>query len=172
MCQKIQKILHLVALHLVVIQGGPAQDIVPQDIVSAQFAGTAEVDSEIESHPDHSAITEGVSQIFRRQKGGKPTKGFRCTIRSQEGSYRCQAQHLFRKDGSCQVCQDKEEETAEGRDCRQETCDDQEIRRWIKETERYPDQEGQTERTRVQGQDEGSCSNQVQDSQTKEKVIW
>ena len=63
----------------------PAQDIVPQDIVPHQFEGTTEVDSEIESHPDHSAITEGVSQIFRRQKGGKPTKGFRCTSGPRKG---------------------------------------------------------------------------------------
>jgi hypothetical protein len=44
-----------------------------------QFEGT------IESHPDHSAITEGVSQIFRRQKGGAPTKGFRCTSGPRKG---------------------------------------------------------------------------------------
>ena len=112
-CQKNQKILHLVALHLV-SEERSAQDIVPQDIVPENIQAL-EVDSEIESHPDHSAITEGVSQIFRRQKGGKPTQGFQMHIRTQERSYRCQAQHLFRKDGSCQVCQDKEEATAEGR---------------------------------------------------------
>jgi hypothetical protein len=67
------------------IQGGQTQDVVPQDIVPTQFEGTTEVDSEIESHPDHSAITEGVSQIFRRQKGGKPTKGFRCTSGPRKG---------------------------------------------------------------------------------------
>jgi len=44
-----------------------------------QFEGT------IESHPDHSAITEGVSQIFRRKKGGAPTKGFRCTSGPRKG---------------------------------------------------------------------------------------
>ena len=66
------------------IQGGQAQHIVPQDIVPTQFKGTTEVDS-IESHPDHSAIAEGVSQIFRRQKGGKPTKGFRCTSGPRKG---------------------------------------------------------------------------------------
>jgi len=44
-----------------------------------------EVDTEIESHPDHSAITEGVSQIFRRKKGGAPTKGFRCTSGPRKG---------------------------------------------------------------------------------------
>ena len=55
------------------------QDIVPQDIASEQFEGT------IESHPDHSAITEGVSQIFRRKKGGAPTKGFRCSSGPRKG---------------------------------------------------------------------------------------
>ena len=73
-CQKNQKILHLVALHLV-SEERSAQDIVPQNIVPENIQAL-EVDSEIESHPDHSAITEGVSQIFRRQKGGKPTQGF------------------------------------------------------------------------------------------------
>ena len=55
------------------IQGVQTQDIVPQDIVSENIQAL-EVDSEIEEHDDHSAIAEGVSQIFRRQKGGKPTK--------------------------------------------------------------------------------------------------
>ena len=67
------------------IQGGQTQDIVPQDVVPHQFEGTIEVDSEIESHPDHSAIAEGVSQIFRRQKGKKPTQGFRCTSGPRKG---------------------------------------------------------------------------------------
>ena len=44
------------------IKGDQTQDIVPQDIVPENFEGT------IEEHPDHSAITEGVSQIFRRGK--------------------------------------------------------------------------------------------------------
>ena len=66
------------------IKDGQAQDIVPQDIVPENIQAL-EVDSEIESHPDHSAITEGVSQIFRRQKGGKPTKGFRCTSGPRKG---------------------------------------------------------------------------------------
>ena len=61
------------------IQSNQTQDIVPQDIASEQFEGT------IESHPDHSAITEGVSQIFRRKKGGAPTKGFRCTSGPRKG---------------------------------------------------------------------------------------
>ena len=66
------------------IQGGQTQDVVPQNIASENIQAL-EVDSEIESHPDHSAITEGVSQIFRRQKGGKPTKGFRCTSGPRKG---------------------------------------------------------------------------------------
>ena len=55
------------------------QDIVPHDLVPEQFEGT------IESHPDHSAIAEGVSQIFRRKKGGAPTKGFRCSSGPRKG---------------------------------------------------------------------------------------
>jgi hypothetical protein len=55
------------------------QDIVPQDIVPEMVDGT------ILEMPDHSAITEGVSQIFRRQKGGAPTKGFRCTSGHRKG---------------------------------------------------------------------------------------
>ena len=53
---------------------GSAQDIVP-DLV----------DGKILSQPDHSAIAEGVSQIFRRKKGGAPTKGFRCTSGPRKG---------------------------------------------------------------------------------------
>ena len=128
------------------INAGQTQDIVPQDIVPHQFEGTTEVDTEIESHPDHSAITEGVSQIFRRQKGGKPTKGFRCTSGPRKGRIVAKPQHLFRQDGSCEVCKDKEEATAEGLDSRQETCDDQEIRGWIQEIAGHPDQETEHER--------------------------
>ena len=53
------------------IKADQTQDIVPQDIVG--------------SHPDHSAIAEGVSQIFRRQKGKAPVKGFRCTSGPRKG---------------------------------------------------------------------------------------
>ena len=35
--------------------------------------------------PDHSAIAEGVSQIFRRAKGGAPKKGFRCSSGHRKG---------------------------------------------------------------------------------------
>ena len=51
-----------------------AQDIVPEM-----------VDNKILEMPDHSAIAEGVSQIFRRTAGGAPTKGFRCTSGPRKG---------------------------------------------------------------------------------------
>ena len=56
-----------------------SQNHVPQKIVAEQ------VDGRILEMADHSAIAEGVSQIFRRQKGGKPTKGFRCTSGPRKG---------------------------------------------------------------------------------------
>ena len=61
-----------------------AQDIVPQNIVPENNVAL-EVDSEILEMPDHSAIAEGVSQIFRRKKGGAPTAGFRCTSGPRKG---------------------------------------------------------------------------------------
>ena len=67
---------------------GLTQDIVPQDIVEKNRLTTIEpemVDGKILEQPDHSAITEGVSQIFRRKKGGAPTKGFRCTSGPRKG---------------------------------------------------------------------------------------
>ena len=63
---------------------GSAQDIVPQNMVPKNNLAL-EVDSPIDEHPDHSAITEGVSQIFRRKAGGAPTKGFRCTSGPRKG---------------------------------------------------------------------------------------
>ena len=58
---------------------GPTHDIVPQDLVPEM------VDGHILEMPDHSAIAEGVSQIFRRAKGGAPTKGFRCGSGHRKG---------------------------------------------------------------------------------------
>ena len=58
---------------------GSAQDIVPQNNLAF------EVDSSIDEHPDHSAITEGVSQIFRRKAGGAPKMGFRCSSGHRKG---------------------------------------------------------------------------------------
>ena len=57
----------------------PTQDIVPQNIVPEQFEGT------ILEQADHSAIAEGVSQIFRRKAKGAPTKGFRCSSGPRKG---------------------------------------------------------------------------------------
>ena len=56
------------------IKGQPTQDIVPEIIEGI-----------ILEQSDHSAIAEGVSQIFRRQKGKKPIKGFRCTSGPRKG---------------------------------------------------------------------------------------
>ena len=61
-----------------------AQDIVPQNIVPENQLAL-EVDTPIEEHPDHSAITEGVSQILRRTKGSKPKQGFRCSSGPRKG---------------------------------------------------------------------------------------
>jgi len=66
------------------ILGKQTQDVVSQDIASENIQAL-EVDNEIEEHDDHSAITEGVSQIFRRKKGGAPTKGFRCSSGPRKG---------------------------------------------------------------------------------------
>ena len=50
------------------------QDVVPEM-----------VDGKVLEMSDHSAISEGVSQIFRRQKGGAPKSGFRCTSGPRKG---------------------------------------------------------------------------------------
>ena len=68
-----------------------SQDHVPQKIVAEQ------VDGRILEMPDHSAIAEGVSQIFRRQKGGKPTKGFRCTSGPRKGRIVAKPSTCFQK---------------------------------------------------------------------------
>ena len=64
------------------------QDIVPQDVVEKNRLTTIQpemVEGKILEQPDHSAITEAISQIFRRKKGGAPTKGFRCTSGPRAG---------------------------------------------------------------------------------------
>jgi hypothetical protein len=60
-------------------KGTAAQDLVPQDLVPEMQ------DGHIVSHPDHSAITEGVSQILRRVKGKGIRQGFRCTSGPRKG---------------------------------------------------------------------------------------
>ena len=54
-------------------------DVVAQEVVPEQIDGT------IIEHDDHSAITEGVSQILRRVKGKGIQKGFRCTSGPRKG---------------------------------------------------------------------------------------
>ena len=53
---------------------GLTQDIVPEM-----------VNGKVLEQSDHSAISEGVSQIFRRKASGAPTKGFRCTSGPRKG---------------------------------------------------------------------------------------
>jgi hypothetical protein len=60
-------------------KGDQTQDIVPQNIVPEMVEGA------ILEQADHSAIAEGVSQIFRRQKGKAPVKGFRCGSGPRKG---------------------------------------------------------------------------------------
>ena len=73
-----------------------AQDIVSQDIVSENDLAL-EVDGEIEEHPDHSAITEGVSQILRRTKGKAPKQGFRCSSGPRKGRIVAKPSTCFQK---------------------------------------------------------------------------
>ena len=60
-------------------KGTAAQDLVSQDLVPET------IDGHIVAHPDHSAITEGVSQILRRVKGKGIRQGFRCTSGPRKG---------------------------------------------------------------------------------------
>ena len=67
---------------------GSTQDIVSQDIVEKNRLTTIEpevVDGKILEQPDHSAITEGVSQILRRVAGKGLKQGFRCTSGPRKG---------------------------------------------------------------------------------------
>ena len=55
------------------------QDLVLHDLVPEM------IDGAMVSHPDHSAITEGVSQILRRVAGKGLKQGFRCTSGPRKG---------------------------------------------------------------------------------------
>ena len=77
------------------IQSDQTQDVVPQDIVP-QNDLALEVDS-IEEHDDHSAITEGVSQILRRTKGKAPKQGFRCSSGPRKGRIVAKPSTCFQK---------------------------------------------------------------------------
>jgi hypothetical protein len=60
-------------------KGTVTQNLVSQDLVPET------IDGHIVAHPDHSAITEGVSQILRRVKGKGIRQGFRCTSGPRKG---------------------------------------------------------------------------------------
>ena len=60
-------------------KGTVTQNLVSQDLVPET------IDGHIVAHPDHSAITEGVSQILRRVKGKGIRTGFRCTSGPRKG---------------------------------------------------------------------------------------
>jgi len=67
------------------------QDVVPQDLVPEM------VDGKFLEMPDHSAIAEGVSQIFRRQAKGTPKRGFRCTSGPRKGRIVAKPSTCFQK---------------------------------------------------------------------------
>ena len=73
------------------IKEDKTQDPVPQDLVPVMVNG------EIESHPDHSAIAEGVSQILRRTKGKAPKQGFRCSSGPRKGRIVAKPSTCFQK---------------------------------------------------------------------------
>ena len=73
------------------IKGTQTQDVVPQDLAPEMIEG------KILEMPDHSAITEGVSQILRRQKGGKPKSGFRCSSGPRKGRIVAKPSTCFQK---------------------------------------------------------------------------
>ena len=73
-----------------------AQDLALQNNVPEKIVAEV-VDGKILEMPDHSAITEGVSQIFRRQKGGAPTKGFRCSSGPRKGRIVAKPSTCFQK---------------------------------------------------------------------------
>ena len=72
------------------------QDLVSQNIVPDNELAL-EVDTPIEEHPDHSAITEGVSQILRRTKGKAPKQGFRCSSGPRKGRIVAKPSTCFQK---------------------------------------------------------------------------
>ena len=87
-------------------KAGSKQDLVSHDLVPEM------IDGAMVSHPDHSAITEGVSQILRR--GWQRIEArIPMYFWSTKRSYRCQTIYLFRKEGYQKSLQDCQEETAE-----------------------------------------------------------
>ena len=83
--------------------GDQTQDVVPQDNVPEKnMAEQVDlipemVDGKILEQPDHSAITEGVSQILRRTKGKAPKQGFRCASGPRKGRIVAKPSTCFQK---------------------------------------------------------------------------
>ena len=79
------------------------QDLVPQDHVPEKnMAEQVDIipemaDGKILEQPDHSAITEGVSQILRRTKGKAPKTGFRCASGPRKGRIVAKPSTCFQK---------------------------------------------------------------------------
>ena len=73
------------------IKEDKTQDVVLQDIVPVMING------QVEEHPDHSAIAEGVSQILRRAKKGTIKKGFRCSSGPRKGRIVAKPSTCFQK---------------------------------------------------------------------------
>ena len=79
------------------------QDIVPQDHVPEKnVAEQVDIipemeDGKIVEQPDHSAITEGVSQLLRRTKGKAPKQGFRCSSGPRKGRIVAKPSTCFQK---------------------------------------------------------------------------
>ena len=79
------------------------QDLVPQDnVLEKNMAEQVDiipemVDGKILEQPDHSAITEGVSQILRRTKGKAPKQGFRCSSGPRKGRIVAKPSTCFQK---------------------------------------------------------------------------
>ena len=79
------------------------QDLVPQDNVPEKnMAEQVDIipemrDGKILEQPDHSAITEGVSQILRRTKGKAPKQGFRCSSGPRKGRIVAKPSTCFQK---------------------------------------------------------------------------
>ena len=75
-----------------------SQDNVPEKNMAEQVDIIPEmVDGKILEQPDHSAITEGVSQILRRTKGKAPKQGFRCSSGPRKGRIVAKPSTCFQK---------------------------------------------------------------------------
>ena len=86
-------------------------------------------------------------------------------IRSEERSYRGQTKHLFSKNRSTEVCENKKEKTDQGHTGRKKIGPDEKSRSRFIEIEGSPNQKGQTERSELQSEVERPSSGQIKNSQ-------